>query len=292
MKITITGSLGNIGQHLVKILIAAGNDVTVISSSSDRKKTIEEMGAKASIGSITDTVFLTKSFSGSDSVFVMTPPNLGGQNIIENTIDAGKSYRQAIVDSGVKRVVMLSSIGAEFEDGTGPIKGLYHIENLYHNLKGVSVTYLRAGYFYTNFFNDIPLIKNAGILGSNFPSNTKVPLVHPADIAKAAAEELQSIAGGNNIRYVVSDYVTALEIAHSLGKAISKPALNWVEFTDEQSLDGMKAAGLPAEMANLYVEMGTAIRKGKLQSDFESQGKPIDGNIKLADFSSEFADRF
>lgn len=292
MKITITGSLGNIGQHLVNKLVAAGHEVTVISSSNERKASIESLGAQAAIGSITDTAFLTQIFAGSDSVFVMTPPNMGGQNIIENTVNAGKSFAQAIRAAGVQRVVMLSSIGAEFEGGTGPITGLHHIEKLYNELKSVSVTYLRAGYFYTNFYNDIPMIKNAGIQGANFPSQTLLPLVHPADIATAAAAELQLSTEGHNIRYIVSDYVSASEISQALGKAIGKPELNWVAFTDEQSLEGMTGTGLPAEMANLYTEMGAALREGKLQADFEAQGKPVEGKIKLVDFAKEFAERF
>jgi uncharacterized protein YbjT (DUF2867 family) len=123
MKITVTGSLGNIGKHLVKILVANSNEVTVISSNEDRKSAIEELGAQAAIGSITDTDFLVKSFTGSDAVYVMTPPNMGGQNIIENTINAGKSYAEAIAKSGIQKVVMLSSIGAEYENGTGQSQG-------------------------------------------------------------------------------------------------------------------------------------------------------------------------
>lgn len=292
MKITITGSLGNIGQHLAKILIAAGNDLNVISSSPERKADIESLGAKAAIGSIADPDFVTTAFTGSDAVFVMTPPNFGGENIIENTVNAGKSFVKAIKAAGVQRVVMLSSIGAEFDSGTGPIVGLHHIENLYRELIGINVTYLRAGYFYTNFFNDVPLIKNAGIIGSNFTADSKIPLVHPADIAKTAAEELQHATQGQHIRYIVSDYVSASDVAHAFGTAIGKPDLNWVEFTDEDALQGMIGAGLPVEIANLYMELGAAVRNGKLQSDFEAQGSPVDGTIKLKDFASEFALKF
>jgi D-arabinose 1-dehydrogenase-like Zn-dependent alcohol dehydrogenase len=63
MKITVTGSLGNIGKHLVKILVANSNEVTVISSNEDRKSAIEALGAQAAIGSITDTDFLVKTFT-------------------------------------------------------------------------------------------------------------------------------------------------------------------------------------------------------------------------------------
>ncbi|SFC67578.1 Uncharacterized conserved protein YbjT, contains NAD(P)-binding and DUF2867 domains [Flexibacter flexilis DSM 6793] len=293
MKIVVTGSLGNIGQHLVKNLLASGNNVTVISSNKDRQAAIEQLGVKAAVGSITDTAFLAQVFAGADAVFAMTPPNMGGQNIIANTTNAGKSYAQAIEKAGVKRVVMLSSVGAEHDGGTGPITGLHHIEQLYSELSGVAVTFLRAGYFYTNFYNDIPVIKNAGIIGSNFPASTQLPLVHPSDIAVAAAEELQKPAAtGHQVRYIVSDYVSAAQVASALGEAIGKPALPWVEFTDEQAIQGMTGAGVPSEIAGLYTEMGAAIRAGKLQADFEATGAVQNGVQKLTDFAKEFAANF
>lgn len=291
MNITLTGSLGNIGQHLVKNLVAAGHTVTLISSSPDRKAVIEALGATAAIGSITDTAFLEQAFAGADAVFVMTPPNMGGQNIIDNTVNAGKSYATAIQKSGVKRAVMLSSVGAEHDGGTGPITGLHHIEKLYSELKDVAITYLRAGYFYTNYYNDIPLIQNAGILGSNFAAEVKLPLVHPADIAAAAADALQQSNTGHTVRYIVSDYVTAADVAAVFGEALGK-TLPWVAFTDKQAMEGMTGAGLPEEMAGLYTEMGGAIREGKLQSDFEQKGAPLEGKIKIRDFAQEYARRF
>lgn len=292
MNITVTGSLGNIGQHLVKKLVATGNNVTVISSSEERKAAIEHTGAKAAIGAITDTAFLATTFAGADAVYLMTPPNIGFQNIIENTTNVGKAYAEAIKQAGVQRVVMLSSVGADFDGGTGPIAGLHNIEKLYSKLQNVAITFLRAGYFYTNFYNDIPLIKNAGIQGSNFPATTKLPLVHPQDIANAAAEELQKTASGHAVRYIVSDYVNAADVAKTFGNAIGKPELPWIEFTDEQALQGMTGAGVPQEIAELYTEMGVAIREGKLQTDFEAKGAPLNGAVKIADFAKEFASRF
>ncbi|MFW0717579.1 NAD(P)H-binding protein [Pedobacter sp. N23S346] len=292
MKITISGSLGNIGKHLSQILIDGGHELTVISSNPEKKADIEKIGAKAAIGSVSDVTFLHSAFNGADAVFVMTPPNLGGQNIIQNTVDAGKAFTAAIKSSDVKRVVMLSSIGADIEAGTGPIAGLYHIEQLYKTLENTSVTFLRAGYFYTNYYNDIPMIKNAGIMGGNYPSNAKLPLVYAADIAVAAAQELEKTGEGQNIRYIVSDYISAEEATKAIADAVGKPDLNWVEFTDEQSLNGMKQAGIPEEIAGLYTEMGIAIRTGKLQSDFEKIGTPITGATKFVDFAKELVANF
>ncbi|MGN7758770.1 NAD(P)H-binding protein [Chryseobacterium sp. 22532] len=292
MKIIVTGSLGNTAKPLAQQLIAEGHGITVISSSEEKKSKIESLGAKAAIGSITDVNFLVKAFEGADAVFAMTPPIIGETNIVENTVNAGKNYAEAIARTGVKRLVMLSSVGADSPVENGPIKGLHHIEKLYNELENTSVTLLRAGYFYINFFNDIPLIKNAGIIGGNYPGNIDIPLVHSTDIAKAAAEELVKNTAGKNIRYVVSDSRPPADFAKVLGAAVGNTELPWVEFTDEQSFEGMVQAGLPQEMAELYVEMGKGMRTGVVQKDFTKQGSPVNGSVKLEDFAREFADQF
>ena len=291
MKIIITGSLGNIGKPLTTKLVAQGHHVTVISSNADRKQAIENLGAKAAIGSVSDAAFLADTFAGADALFAMTPPNLGGSNVVENTVNAGKSFAEAIEIAGVKRVVMLSSIGAHLEDGTGPIKGLYHIEKLYDKLD-TAVTFLRAGFFFTNLYNDVPMIKGAGIIGANYATDTKIPFVHPEDIATAVAEELQKETTGKNIRYIISDVRTPQDVAKALGTAIDKTDLPWIEFTDEQSLQGMTQAGLPEEIAGLYTEMGSGLRSGKIAEDFLTTNASVDGKIKLEDFAKEFAAKF
>jgi uncharacterized protein YbjT (DUF2867 family) len=292
MKITISGSLGNIGKPLTTKLVASGHDVTVISSNNDRAEAIEALGAKAAIGSVNDVAFLKNAFAQADAVFAMTPPNLGGSDIIANTTVAGKALAEAIEAAGVKRVVMLSSIGADLPTGNGPIAGLYNIEKIYEAIQNVSLTFLRAGFFYTNLYNDIPLIKGAGIIGANYQATATIPFVHPEDIAVAAAEELQKSPSGKNIRYIISDVRTTTDVAKALGEAIDKPQLPWIEFTDEQSLDGMKQAGLPEEIAGLYLEMGSGLRSGKIQEHFFSDSFPVDGKIKLEDFAKEFAAKF
>lgn len=292
MKIIITGSLGNVAKPLAQQLITEGHDITVISSNESKKSEIESLGAKASIGSITDLDFLVKTFEGADAVFAMTPPNMGAVNIVDDTINVGKNYAEAIRKANVKRIVMLSSVGAASLVENGPIKGLHHIENIYKELENTSVTFLRAGYFYINLFNDIPLIKNAGIIGGNYPENGNIPLVHPNDIAKAVAEELVKNSEGKNIRYAVSDVRNPSDFASVLGSAVGKLELPWVEFTDEEYLNGAIQAGLPQEMAELYTEMGKGMRTGVVQADFIEHGSPVTGSIKLEEFAKEFAVQF
>lgn len=80
------------------------------------------------------------------------------------------------------------------------------------------------------------------------------------------------------------------DIVKTLGSAIEKPELHWVQFTDEQTLAGMTMAGImPPVIANLYVELGTAIDKDILWEDYDRNNPETLGNTKLADFAKEFA---
>ena len=289
MKYTITGSLGNISKPMVEILVKNGHEVTVISSNAQKVPAIEALGAKAAIGSIADTAFLTNAFKNADAIYTMVPPDFTAVNYRQHMTETGKSYVEAIKASGVKRVVNLSSIGAHLSEGTGPIAGLHEVENMLNTLTGVAVKHLRPGFFYTNFFIDIAMIKNMGIMGSNYEGNSKLSMAHPRDVAEVAAQELQGSFEGKTHRYIVSDEQEISNVAKTLGAAIGKPELPWVPFSDADLFAGLTGAGLSKSIADLYVEMGHAISSGILFEDFHQHQPVLVGKTKITDFANEFA---
>lgn len=289
MKYVLNGSLGHINKPLAEQLIAAGHDVTIISSDTGKQQQIIAMGAKAAIGKVQDVAFLTETFKSADAVFTLVPPMFVSTDWKGHIHQVGKNFAVAVKAAGVKKVVNLSSIGAHMAEGCGPVSGIHFAEQEFNALEGIDVKHLRPGYFYTNFLNDIGMIKHAGIYGNNFGVDAKVVMTHPNDIAKVAAEELLDLHfTGKSVQYIASDERTSLEIAKVLGAAIGKPELPYVAFSDEQYLDGGVKAGLPEEMARNFTEMGTAIRSGEMISDFEKH-KVIQGKTKLEDFAKEFA---
>jgi uncharacterized protein YbjT (DUF2867 family) len=292
MKFTTTGSLGNVAKPLVEKLIAAGHKVTVITSKADRQSEIEALGAVAAVGSLSDAEFLTKAFEGADAVFTMMPPAMGTSNLIQNIADAGQAYAQAIEAAGVTRVVMLSSVGADAAKGTGPVQGVHRVEQILQQLPGVNVTVLRSGFFYVNFFRDIPLIKSRSIFGNNYSGDVKLALTHPDDVAAEAAKELQTPGSGFEVKYIVGDISTGNEIAALFGPAIGKPELSWTTIPDEQLQQGMLSAGLPAELVGLITEMGQGVRAGIITQDFFATGAEVTGKIKLEQFVEEFKNRY
>ncbi|MEO8403755.1 MAG: hypothetical protein ABI480_04150 [Chitinophagaceae bacterium] len=136
------------------------------------------------------------------------------------------------------------------------------------------------------------MIKNAGIIGSNYPANARLIMTHPGDIAIAAKEELEKTFTGKTVRYVASDDRTLTDVASVLGNAIGKPDLPWIEFSDKDSLEGMKQAGMSPAIAITYVEMGNAVKSGILWGDYNATKASVTGKTKLEDFAKEFAENY
>lgn len=292
MKIILTGSLGNISQPLAAALVQQGHAVTVISSKPDRQPAIEALGATAAIGRVEDVDFLTATFTGADAAYLMVPPHFAVADSRAYHQQIGRSYAQAVQQSGVRRVVQLSSWGAHLSEGTGGILGTHDVEVILREVPGVALTHLRPTSFYTNFYTSVGMIKGAGMMGANYAGDIKVSFVHPRDIAAAAVEELVKPATlGQTVRYVASDERTADEVAHALGTAIGQPGLRWVAFSDEQMRQNMTSHGVPTDRASEVVDIYASINSGKLGEDYW-QHRPSLGQVKLEDFAREFAAAF
>ena len=291
MKYIITGSLGHISKPVVQKLKAAGHSVSVITSKPERSKDIEALGATSSVGSVEDAAFLKRVFSGADAAYLMIPPNMKltgtwmdyQRKVINNYIEALKA-------SGIKHVVLLSSIGAHLGKGTGPIDGISAAEWLLSQQKNINLKIVRPSYFFYNLMGMIPMIKNMNIMGSNFGSTEeKLVLTHTSDIASVVADELLGLKfKGHSIRYIASDERHPKEIAEILGNAVGKPGTPWIEFKNEDALNGMLQGGMNKEIATGYVEMGASLKSGKMQGDYW-KNKPVLGKVKLEDFAKEFA---
>jgi uncharacterized protein YbjT (DUF2867 family) len=228
---------------------------------------------------------------GADAVYLMIPPNwtlTGGW--LEYQKKVVHNYINAIKTNGVKNVILLSSVGAHMRKGSGPVDGLGYAEEKLMELKDVNVKMLRPSYFFYNLFGMAGMIKHMNILGSNFGgTEEKLVLVHTGDIADVVSEELLGLKfKGHTVRYIASDERHPKEIAEVLSKAVGKPGTPWVEFTDDQALQGMLQNNLPKAIAEGYVELGVALRNGKAQEDYWKNKPAQLGKVKLEDFAKEF----
>ena len=227
MNIVLTGSIGHIGKPLTQELVQKGHSVTVISSSADRQKEIETLGAKAAIGTMEDAEFLTRTFKGADIVYLMeTLEATGGFfnpqiDVIGAISQIGQNYKQAVEQSGVKQVVHLSSIGAHMDKENGILIFHHNVENILKQLpEDVSIKFMRPVSFYTNMFSFMRTIKAQDAIIQNYGGDDKKPWVSPFDIAAVVAEEMETPFAGRTIRYIASEEISANEIVLALGQAL------------------------------------------------------------------------
>jgi uncharacterized protein YbjT (DUF2867 family) len=293
MKVVLTGSLGHISKPLAKELTAKGHSITIISSKADRQQEIENMGAKAAIGTINDPDFLATTFKGADIVYTMTPPaNFFDPNLdmIAHFGQLANNFKQAILQAAVTKVIHLSTIGAHTNKGNGMLAYGYEIESVLNTLPDtVSIKVMRPAGFYYNMFAFIPAIKNTGNIFQNYGGDElKEPWVSPSDIAETIAEEIEKPFNGRTIRYIASDEVSPNETAKILGKAIGKPDLKWIVISDEDFITNLVRIGFSQQAAEGLAAMNAGRMSGVLYEDYH-QHKPRLGKVKLTDFAKEFA---
>ena len=303
MKLIVTGSLGNVSKPLTIDLVQKGHSVTVISSNPEKQVAIEALGATAAIGSMDDSEFLAKTFAGADAVYCMIPLSFTEPDQAAYSRRLVHSYSHALKQAAIKRVVVLSGWAADLVKDE-------NLEGGFSDLTNASITYLRPGYFYSNFYNSIDMIKGKGIVGKfltlrysgllalltgktglllgNFGGEDKIVFVSPKDIADAAAEELVSPAEKIKIRYVGSEEMTCNEAAKIIGTAVGKPWLKWVLISDKQMQKGLESFGMPTKLAASLVEMQAVMHSGAALQNYH-KSKPTLGSVKLKGFAKEFA---
>jgi uncharacterized protein YbjT (DUF2867 family) len=227
-------------------------------------------GAVAAIGDLHDSAFLTETFRGATAVYTLIPPSWATDNWRQYQTVTAFAIASAVQAASVPYVVNLSSQGAHLPEGAGPVSGLFYLEQMLNSIPNLHVKHLRAGYFMQNFHNFAGMIKHMNLYGSSLKPDLKMPLVHVRDIASVAAAELLALDfSGNSIRFVsgAAD-LTMSEVTAILGKAIGNPGLPYVQFSEEDELQGALQNGLPRTIAEGYRDLNHSLNYGDYQSGY------------------------
>ncbi|HEX6721910.1 MAG TPA: hypothetical protein VF107_10100, partial [Burkholderiaceae bacterium] len=168
----------------------------------------------------------------------------------------------AISRSGVRRVVNLSSIGAELPAGTGPIAGLHEQEQRLNAIPGLDLLHLRPGYFMENHLHAVPAVAALGAYPSLEASDVGVPMVATADIATVVARELVEPKTRGVLHLHAPLHYTFQQAATILGEAIGRPSLLHVQSAPDQARAAMLEAGFSPDAAERMAEMARWLSAG------------------------------
>ena len=260
----IVGASGNTGSGVAQRLLAAGKRVRVIGREIRRLKHHIQKGAEAVVANVLDAAALTQALDGAKAVYLMIPPNPGHPNVRENQEQVADALTAAVQKAGVEYAVVLSSIGADKPDKTGPVVGLHNFERKLNGITTLKVLHLRPGYFMENLLPQIGVIKNFGMLGGPLRSNLKVAMIATQDIGAYAAEALLKLefTGKQTTELLGQRDLTYQEVAAAIGHAIGKPELGYMQLGAAQLKPTLLQIGMSSSMADLLLEMSDALNSG------------------------------
>ena len=186
----VTGSTGHVGGAVVRTLVAQGKQVRALYRDEAKAAALKAMGAEPVLASVEDASALESAFRGVEGVFVMTPPFYRSHDPRNENEIALAALAHALRASHVKKAVLLSSIGAQHEKGTGAILKLHDMERELTSLNLFAAS-IRAAFFMENFKPVLEYAKQSGTLPVSLePLDRKIPMVATRDIGELAAKLL------------------------------------------------------------------------------------------------------
>jgi uncharacterized protein YbjT (DUF2867 family) len=264
----ITGATGNTGKVVATQLLAAGEKVVAVGRNEERLQPLAKQGAEPLTADITDQAALSRAFSRARAVYLMIPPDITSPDYVAYQQRVVGALVEAVKQSGVKYAVVLSSIGADKPQGTGPIGGLRRLEQGLNAIAGLNVLHIRAGYFMENTLGQAGAIRAFGNTAGPVRSDLKLPMIATHDIGVAAADALRKLDfSGKQTRELLGqrelDYN---EVTAVIAKAINKPGLSYVQLSDEQARPAFLQLGFSGSVLDGLLEMSSALNSGYIHA--------------------------
>jgi uncharacterized protein YbjT (DUF2867 family) len=261
---TVLGATGNIGSVITKSLLEKGEKVRVFGRNAGKLQGFVQKGAEASYGDIADVEALAKACSGARAAFLMIPPGMSSEDYRADQERVSDAISTAAKNAGLQYAVHLSSIGAQFPAGTGPIVGLHNSERKLNSLDKLNVLHLRPAYFFENHLAGINMIQMMGMFGGALEGDRIIPMIATRDIGEFAAERLLKLDfSGKQTQELLGERDLCMnEVIAVIAKAIGNLDLRYMQFSYDQIEKVLVQMGTPAKTAATLIEMFQGINDG------------------------------
>jgi uncharacterized protein YbjT (DUF2867 family) len=265
--ITVMGATGKVGGEIARRLLAAGVEVRALGRSETRLAELAAAGAQPMMGDPDDAEYLTRAFGGADAVFTMQPFDPSAPDYQAHQTRLGEAIVAGIRGSGVRRVVALSSIGADVPAGTGVVTSLYAQEQRLRALDGAHVLVLRPGSFFENLVAAVPAIEHEGGYADVFAAELPIPMVAVRDVAAAGAAALttRSWRGHTVLELPGPRDLSYAQATGILGAQLGRPDAGYVQVPAHDAVETLAAYGFSADAARHYVAFARALEAGVIR---------------------------
>ena len=266
MRIVVSTPTGNIGSVVADRLLDAGADVVAVHRDPEKVEDRAARGAQIHEGSLDDAVALGSALLGADALLWVTPNDVKAESVRASQNAFGEVVSAAVRAAGTPGVVNISSIGAQHDEGTGPVAGLHDVEEML-DASGAAVLHLRPAYFFENYVVQVDAIKAMGSIMLPVSGSKSLPMIATRDIGAVAADKLlddgwseSSILGLHGPNDLTFDEA-ADTISAAIGRRVPHRTID-----EMQARMGLSMLGLSQNVIDTMVEMYQAIESGHMSS--------------------------
>ncbi len=186
----ITGISGKVGGAVAETLLQAGLPVRAVLRNPAHAAAWVARGCDVAIADMTDAAALARAFENVDGAFILPPPQFDPAPGFPEARAAIDAVASAIALGQPRRVVCLSTIGAQSTQ-QNLLTQRTLMEQALRRLP-VPMTFLRPGWFMENFAWDVASARDGGLIASFLqPLDRAIPMVATADVGRIAAQLLQ-----------------------------------------------------------------------------------------------------
>lgn len=281
----ILGASGQVGSAITDFLIEKELPVRAVIRDTEKAEKLKDKRIEVAIADYFDLKALKNAVKDGELIFVITPETGVSDDVLGDTKQILENYRKAIEGSDIKSIIGLSSIGAQFDKGTGNLLMSNMLEHEFLNLP-INQVFVRPSYYYSNWLMYLETVKENGVLPSFYPSDLKMHMNSPLDVAKFITDK---ISGGINkselIELTGPKQYSPKDVAVIMGNAFGRE-IKTQQIPKEKWKETMQSVGFSDDSVKNFIEMTELVVSGKAKP--EGKGKnPISLKTTLESYIEE-----
>ena len=283
--IVVTTPTGNIGRHVVRHLLDAGEAVRLIVR--DPSRLPGDVRDKVEIvqGSHGDAATLDKALRGADAVFWLCPPS-PAPTPAAATVDFARPGAEAMRRHEVPHIVAVTTLGRDtpWQERAGNATGSIHMVDLLRTT-GAAVRGIALPAFMDNALRMVGAIREGRMTGPIAPDK-KLPHTAARDSAAAAAGLLldRSWSGQEDVPVLGPEELSYADLAAIVSEVTGRE-VRYEHQSYEAYKEAAMARGLSDAFAQGYVDMLRAKEEG--MDNVASRATAIIGAISFRQWVEE-----
>ncbi|MDL2259160.1 NAD(P)H-binding protein [Eubacteriales bacterium OttesenSCG-928-K08] len=277
----ILGAGGQVGSRVAALLESKGKPVRRVFHHAPQQLTAKAQHSEDVVADYFDEESLKKAFDGADTALLLTPESMTSKDMLADARRVLANYVAALKNSGIRRVVGLSSCGAQQTPGAGTLQLYALLEETLHSLD-IETCIVRPAYYYSNWMMYMDTARKDSILPAFFPPDHAIAMIAPQDVAAFIADVLDDGMTRQMAEITGPTAYTASDIARCMGDMLGKDVVA-IQIPREEWLPGLLQAGFSQSSAEHLLGMTQAVIDNR--TNFTTQ--PIHTGTTFPNYLSE-----